>query len=216
MSTDQATASTGQFLKSFLYEQIFGKLPYPTKKLTGQTVIVTGSNSGMGLEAARHFVRLDAAKVIIAVRDRSKGEAAAKSIIESEKCSKNTVDVWDLDLASYDSTVKFAQRATSELERLDIVVANAGVYLYDFSMAEQDETTITVNVVSTLLMGIMLLPKLRETSITHNHETVLTFVGSFVHYLTSFPEQNADDIFKELADGSTARMTDRLVLLRKS
>jgi retinol dehydrogenase-12 len=46
----------------------FAHLPYPTKKFTGQTIIVTSSNVGLGLEAARHFVRLDAAKVIIAVR----------------------------------------------------------------------------------------------------------------------------------------------------
>jgi len=42
-------------------------LPVPTMKFTGKTIIVTGSNTGIGLEAARYFVRLDAAKVILAV-----------------------------------------------------------------------------------------------------------------------------------------------------
>lgn len=47
-----------------LYNQLFKIPAYPVASFVGQTVIVTGSNVGLGLEAARHFVRLDAAKVI--------------------------------------------------------------------------------------------------------------------------------------------------------
>lgn len=61
----------------------FVALPYPAKSYSVQTVIVTGANVGLGLEAARHFARLDAQKVIVAVRSRGKREAAAKSIHES-------------------------------------------------------------------------------------------------------------------------------------
>jgi retinol dehydrogenase-12 len=209
MSTEQETQSKGAMTAHWMHAQMWAKLPYPTKKFTDQTIVVTGSNIGMGLEAARHFVRLDAKRVILAVRNIEKGEAAKKSIIESEKRPENTVEVWDLDLASYASTKAFAQRANRDLDRLDVVVGNAGIYMYDFEMAEEDESTITVNNVSTFLMGIMLLPKLRETSITHHKETVLTLTGSFVHYLTDFPERNADNIFKGLADKKKARMADR-------
>jgi retinol dehydrogenase-12 len=209
MSTEQDTATMGKETLRFFHAQVLGKLPYPEKKFTGQTVIVTGSNVGMGLEAARHFVRLEASKIILAIRTISKGEEAKKSIIASEKCSESTIELWELDLASYESTIKFAQKANKELDRLDVVVGNAGIYHYDFQMAGQDEATITVNVVSTLLLGIMLLPKLRQTSVDHKKETVLTFTGSFVHYLTQFPEQDASNIFEGLADEKTARMDDR-------
>lgn len=209
MAQDQESEPIGAMSKRWLYEQILGKLPYPKQTFESQTIIVTGANSGMGFEAARHFVRLKAAKVIIAVRSLAKGEEAAADIVRSENCPKETVEVWLLDLASYESTVRFAKRAKKELKRLDVVVANAGVYLYEFAMAEKDETTITVNVVSTFLMGLLLLPKLRQTSIEYNRETVLTFVGSFVHYLTDFPEQNAPNIFEGLADEKSARMNDR-------
>ena len=56
----------------FLKEQLLTTLPYPQESAAGQTVIVTGANVGLGFEAARHFVRLGAAKVILAVRDQQK------------------------------------------------------------------------------------------------------------------------------------------------
>lgn len=203
-------------IKQYLKSQLITKLPIPTKSFAGQTVIVTGSNTGMGLEAARHLVRLDAARVILAVRSTEKGEAAAASIRSSfpDKRPEDldaVLQVWPLDLASYESVTAFAARAAAELERLDVVVNNAGMYVYKsgFSLAEGDEVTVTVNVVSTLLLGLLLLPKLRETSMKYNKECVLTFTGSFVHLMTDFPEGKSENIFKALADEKTARMPDR-------
>ncbi|KAK2609684.1 hypothetical protein N8I77_003174 [Diaporthe amygdali] len=200
--------------KQFLKSQLLTHLPTPAKRFTGQTIIITGSNTGMGLEAARHLVRLDAARIILAVRNPDKGSAAAASIRASfpdRKSLESVVQVWTLDLASYASVQAFAARAAAELDRLDVVVCNAGMYVYKsgFSVAEKDEVTITVNVVSTFLLGLLLLPKLRETSVRHDKEVVLTFTGSFVHYMTDFPERNRESIFQELADEKKARMPDR-------
>jgi len=184
--------------------------PIPTHKFTGQTIIVTGSNTGMGLEAARHFVRLDASKVVLAVRSLSKGDAA-KSSIESTTGRTGIVDVWELDLASFASVRAFADRVMT-LERLDVVVANAGVYLFDFTLAEGNETTITVNVISTMMMALMILPKLRETAVKFDKDVVLTFTGSFTHAMTKFEERKAESILRGLADKDTAKMgTERSV-----
>jgi retinol dehydrogenase-12 len=54
----------------------------------------------MGLEAARHFVRLDAVKVILIVCNLSKGEAA-KALIKASEKRLNVVDVWELNLTRY-------------------------------------------------------------------------------------------------------------------
>lgn len=183
------------------------KLPYPTKKFTGQIIIVTGSNIGMGLEAARHFVRLEAEKVILAVRSISKGEAAKTSIEASER-RQDVVEVWELDLAKYASVKRFAARAQS-LKRLDVLVGNAGIYTFDFVKAEDNEQTITVNVVSTFLLSLLLVPKLRETAVAHKKASVLTLTGSFVHFMTKFPEKSNDNIFESLNRKETARMNDR-------
>lgn len=160
-------------------------LPERGTKFTGKTIIVTGANTGLGLAAARKFVNLDAAKVILAVRSLEKGKAAARDIAQTSG-RPDAVEVWKLDLADFASVKAFAERA-SHLDRLDVVVQNAGVYTYTFSMAEQEELTIAVNVVGTMLLGLLLLPKLRATAAEQGSKTVLTFVGSFVHMLTKFP-----------------------------
>ncbi|RDW73549.1 short-chain dehydrogenase family protein [Coleophoma cylindrospora] len=194
-------------ISSFFHSQLCVKLPVPTKRFSGQTIIVTGANVGLGLEAARHFVRLDASKVILAVRSTLKGEAAAKSIAESTGRA-GVAEVWQLDLTSYASVQAFANRASS-LDRLDIVVNNAGIVVYNFELAEDNESTITVNAVSQILLSLLLLPKLRETSVRLKKETVLTFTGSFVHFMTDFPERKSENILKELAIRDKAQMKTR-------
>lgn len=192
---------------TFLYRQLFVKPPYPEHDLTGQTIIVTGSNVGLGMEAARHFVRMNAEKVILAVRSVEKGEKAKASIEESTG-RQGVAEVWSLDLASYDSVKHFVRRAEG-LKRLDAVVENAGIATRKYERAEDNEATVTVNVVSTFLLALMILPKLRETATKYNVTPRLTIVSSEVHMFTDFPERNSPNIFHTLDDKATADMDDR-------
>lgn len=99
----------------FLYSQLFVKSRYPTILLTDQVIIVTGSNVGLEYEAARNFVRLHAARVILAVRNVAAGHEA-KETIEQSTCCQGICEVWEVDLASYDSVQTFSARA-SQLPR---------------------------------------------------------------------------------------------------
>ena len=192
----------------YIYSQLIFTPPYPTTKFTGQTVIVTGSNVGLGLEAARHFVRLDAKKVILAVRSVEKGEAAKKSILQSEKKTSDVIEVWKLDLSSYQSSKDFAKRVEA-LERLDVLVENAGIVTEEWKITEDNESTITTNVVSPVLHALLLLPKLRQTAVKYNTVPRIVFVTSFVHWLTKFQEQKEERIFEALADKNKANMASR-------
>lgn len=192
---------------AYMRSQLIVKLPYPEKRFDGLTIIVTGSNSGMGLEAARHFVRLGAAKVILAVRSLERGQAAAESIASSTKLD-GVAEVWQLDLASYASVEKFAAKVET-LDRLDVVIENAGILTNSFSTAEDNESTITVNVVSTIFLALLLLPKLRETSTKFDKDVVLSFTGSFVHWMTHFPERTAESILQECASETRSNMEER-------
>jgi retinol dehydrogenase 12 len=200
---------------AFLQSHFFLTLPVPKQSFAEQTIIVTGSNTGLGLEAARHLVRLGAAKVILAVRSIDKGNAA-KASIEASTGRKGVVEVWELDLARYASVRAFADKVNATLERLDVVVENAGVLTQQWGMAEDNEITITVNVVSTFLLALLLLPKLRETSTRFAKDVVLTFTGSFVHWITLFPERKAGHIFEETAKKEKARLWDRYGLFIRS
>jgi NAD(P)-dependent dehydrogenase (short-subunit alcohol dehydrogenase family) len=200
-------------LTSYLRSQRL-TLPRPTKPFTNKTVIITGANTGLGLEAARSFVRLDAARVILAVRSLTKGEAAVRDIETSTvNHKKGVVEAWELDLASYSSIEVFARRAEDELEQIDVLVANAGVFMHDFEVAEEaggDEMTVAVNVVGHMLLAMLLLPKMRETAVRTKGKGVVVFTGSFTHWMTAFPERNSESIFGELADRGRARMRERL------
>ncbi|KAI1881189.1 hypothetical protein JX265_000015 [Neoarthrinium moseri] len=73
-----------------------------------------------------------------------------------------TIEVWPLDYLSYESVVAFAERA-KHLQRLDIVVLNAGVYrpTLRISPSTGHEEDIQVNYLSTALLAILLLPILK-------------------------------------------------------
>ncbi|KAL9624862.1 MAG: hypothetical protein Q9160_000909 [Pyrenula sp. 1 TL-2023] len=194
------------FLTDFLWSQFFVRPTYPSKDRTGETIIVTGSNIGLGLEAARHFARLNA-KVILAVRNIPAGEEAKESI-EASTGKKGTVEVWKLDLGSYDSVKAFAERA-SKLPRLDAVVENAGIATKEHRYVEDNESTITVNVISTFLLAYLILPKLRQTASKFNKHTNLTIVSSEVHEWVSLPEHKTPDLYAALNDPKTADMDNR-------
>lgn len=202
----------GAILRQFFYSQFFGTPTYPTQSFANQTVIVTGSNIGLGLEAARHIYRLNAAKLILAVRTIKKGEDAKEDIVRSVKHRSDgaeAIEVWPLDLQSTASTIAFAEKASS-LPRLDTVIENAGVVMNSFKVAEGFEQVIQVNVINTFLLALSLLPKLRETkknfpdSLPH-----LEIVSSDVHYLTRMRELNAPDIYARLNDESSYDRLDR-------
>lgn len=170
-------------LRQCFYEQIFVTPQYPTTDCTGRTVIVTGANTGLGKEAARHLVKLNAERVIITSRTASKGDAAARDIEETTG-RKGVVEVWDLDLENYDNVKAFGERVKT-LQRLDAIIENAGKNTMKYYEVAGNESTITVNVVSTFLLALLVLPKLRETARIYNIVPTLTIVSSDVHYMTS-------------------------------
>ncbi|KAK7716532.1 hypothetical protein SLS64_003686 [Diaporthe eres] len=170
----------------FLTSQL-RSLPYPETEYRGKTVVVTGANVGLGREGARHFCRLGADRVILACRDLDKGRAAGADI-ESSTSRSGVVDAWQLDLGSFESVRHFCRRAETELDRLDVVVENAGVAIGTYVECDGGfESTIAVNVVSTFLMALLLLPALRRTAARFNVEPRLVVVSSDAHLFVGLP-----------------------------
>ena len=193
------------FLPRFLYWQWFVTPRLPKADFAGQTIIVTGGNNGLGLEAARHFTNMGAEKVIITARTPSKGEDAKNSIEESSG-RRGVVEVFPLDLNSYASVKAFVEKCQS-LDRIDAMVENAGVSTAKWNITENNESTITVNVISTFLLALTILPKLRETASRYNVKPRLTIVSSEVHFVHDMKkERKQPEILEYTKDESKAEM----------
>ncbi|KAL2752602.1 hypothetical protein ACRALDRAFT_1065689 [Sodiomyces alcalophilus JCM 7366] len=150
--------------RQFFYRQIFVTPPPVSKRdvnLSGKTAIVTGSNVGLGLEAARQLLDLGC-KVILAVRDEGKGEKARQTLALGRNLPSDSIEVWKLDLGSYDSIMSFTER-TKSLKNLDIALLNGGLFKVHESFASTGyEEDIQVNYLSNILLAVSLLPIIKE------------------------------------------------------
>jgi NAD(P)-dependent dehydrogenase (short-subunit alcohol dehydrogenase family) len=90
----------------------------------GRLAVVTGANSGLGLVTARELAR-HGARVVLACRNRERGEAALKEVTEA--ASGPAPELEELDLADLSSVRSFADRLAAGGEELDLLINNAGV-----------------------------------------------------------------------------------------
>ena len=198
------------FITTFLYSQFFRTPSYPVTSFSGQTIIITGASAGLGLEATRHLIRLGAEKVVLAVRNEAKGQAVVADILRSTKrTDAECMEVWPLDLASQASVIAFADRVKG-LRRLDAVIENAGILTKQYVNVEGMESTIAINVIHTVLLGLLVLPKLRESAATYESRGRLAFNGSDLQYVARLQDLSAEgSILKPLNSEATANMKER-------
>ncbi|KAJ5587587.1 uncharacterized protein N7459_003352 [Penicillium hispanicum] len=165
-SKDLPPSTVPFFPNQFIKNQHCSKPQYPPKDtdLSGQVAIITGGNSGLGLEAASQLLSFKLSHLIIAVRSLPKGEDTAATLRKNYPSA--TIDVWRLDMSSYESVQAFAARTEKELSRLDFVILNAGVIGSEFQIAPATghQDVIQVNYLSTMLLTILLLPILKTKS----------------------------------------------------
>lgn len=68
---------------------------------------------------------MNPSQLIMAVRSTEKGETARQTVLQVYP--NVNISVWKLDMASFASVKSFADRVKEELDRLDVIVLNAGV-----------------------------------------------------------------------------------------
>jgi NAD(P)-dependent dehydrogenase (short-subunit alcohol dehydrogenase family) len=129
----------------------------------GRTVIVTGANSGLGEVTARELARVGA-KVIVAVRDLDKGNAAAAGM-------PGDVEVRKLDLQDLSSVRTFAD----SVDEVDVLINNAGIMAVPYAQTVDGfESQIGTNHLGHFALTNLLLPKVSERVVT---------VSSMMHLL---------------------------------
>ncbi|ELZ27666.1 short chain dehydrogenase/reductase family oxidoreductase [Halosimplex carlsbadense 2-9-1] len=115
--------------------------------LSGQTIVVTGANSGLGFEATRVFVR-KGATVVMACRSTDRGERAATEIrqLEGFPTDESVLDVRECDLGDLASVESFADDLLADYEGIHVLCNNAGVMAIPRSeTADGFETQFGVN-----------------------------------------------------------------------
>ncbi|TVY83916.1 Short-chain dehydrogenase/reductase tropG [Lachnellula suecica] len=188
----KAGAEKNATARRFLYRQfrLSPVLPQDVS-LTGKTAIVTGANHGIGLETSRQLLDLGLSKLIIAVRNESKGETARIGLSRGRSIPDDAIEVWKLDMLSYESITAFVERAQA-LERLDIAILNAGIMkqTHTLAPATSHEESIQVNYLSTALLTILLLPVLKVKA----KDAHLVWVQSEVAAWAKFKEKDSDPL----------------------
>jgi NAD(P)-dependent dehydrogenase (short-subunit alcohol dehydrogenase family) len=129
----------------------------------GRTVIVTGANSGLGEVTARELARVGA-KVVLAVRNTAKGDAAASGMT-------GDVEVRELDLQDLASVRAFADG----IDGVDVLVNNAGIMAVPYAQTVDGfESQIGTNHLGHFALTNLLLPKVSDRVVT---------VSSMMHLL---------------------------------
>lgn len=145
-------------------------------------MLVTGANTGLGFQAAIKYAAGGASLLILGVRSIAKGEVAKAEIVQHTACDANTIKVMQVDMSTFASVKTFANQLNEQVAQLDIALLNAGLATGKFvSSPDGWEIALQVNVLSTALMAILLLQKLRETATTTGTPTHLGFVNSIAH-----------------------------------
>ncbi|KAI1743929.1 hypothetical protein F4680DRAFT_407953 [Xylaria scruposa] len=182
--------------------------PISTGDLVGKTAIVTGSNSGIGLECARQLLDRGLGKLILAVRDERRGAIARENLASGRSIKPDNIEVWHLDYSSYDSITSFINRAQG-LEHLDIAVLNAGVYrIPHVVLSTGHEEDIQVNYLSTALLTVLLLPLLEAKRRSEGNPGRLTIVSSSVAAWSRFKLQDGRPLLTSLDEPIGAKAFD--------
>ena len=196
------------FPNIFFKNQFRTKPVWPPKDttLTGKVAIVTGANQGLGLECSDQLLSLRLSRLIIAVRSVAKGKAAAD--ILRTKYPKAVIDVFQLDMSSYDSVQAFIAQV-EQLERVDIAILNAGLNKMKFDLVPSTghEETIQVNYLSTALLCILLLPILKRKSAEGPGR--ISIISSGLAFMAKFHNRTASPLLPSFDDANNFNGTEQ-------
>ena len=158
----------------------------PTGSLKGQTILITGANTGLGLESAKRLAAAGAS-LIVTARSQAKadGAAAAARAAAASTGASGKITPLELDLASLDSIKAFPTRLASSAgtdAAINVALLNAGVMAIPerLSTADGFERTIGVNHLGHFALVGELLPALKRASDGFRVVTVSSDAHRFV------------------------------------
>jgi NAD(P)-dependent dehydrogenase (short-subunit alcohol dehydrogenase family) len=134
-------------------------------KMTGKTVLITGSTDGVGRYVAAKLAA-DGANVLIHGRDKARAKTLTDEI---RRAGHGEATFYQADLSSLADTRKLAETVMAEHKRLDVFISNAGIGSTSPGSERQlsadgHELRFAVNYLSGFLLARLLLPLLRASA----------------------------------------------------
>ena len=127
-------------------------------------VIITGANSGIGKAAAIKFAK-EGFTVVMACRNLDRSSVVQQEIIEST--NNNSIDLFPLDVSSFQSISEFCREIQSKYGKLDILIHNAGYFMHgekDYQLSKDGiELSFATNVFGPFLMTKLLANLLKKS-----------------------------------------------------
>ncbi len=137
------------------------------EKLSGKTVLITGSTDGLGKMIARHLARQNAI-VLLHGRNKKKGEEVLAEIVSES--GNNRVSYYNGDFSSFEEVTSLSEMILRENKHIDILINNVGIGRGLPSENRQEFSTdgielrLAVNYLSHVLLTEKLLPALKANS----------------------------------------------------
>src|SRR6185437_5320644 len=146
----------------------------------GKRILITGANSGIGYHAAFTLAR-KGAHVVMACRDRSKGEAALARITTEAPGTSTELAIFDL--ASLASIHDFAERELEQRRPLHVVINNAGVMAPPQRLQTADgfELQFGTNVLGHFALTGLLFPALQQAAAESSEPPRIITIASIAH-----------------------------------
>ncbi|RBR16142.1 hypothetical protein FVER53590_13474 [Fusarium verticillioides] len=172
----------------------------PSQK--GKVILITGGNSGLGLETARVLLKHEPSRIFLACRSKEKFEQAVNELKQSGS-NTEAVSFLALDLASLSSIKSAAAEFQAFSSRLDILINNAGIMMTPEGLTKEGyEIQFGTNHMGHAFFTHLLLPTLEETAKT-NPDVRIVFVSSAAETMASKNPYQSDQLKTTMPSIST-------------
>jgi retinol dehydrogenase-14 len=133
-----------------------------SKELSAKVIVVTGANSGIGLEACKAFANAGAT-IAMVCRSSDKGKVALESI--KTFSGNDSIKLFIADFSSLESVAEVAGQLSAAYPAIDVLCNNAGgSNAKRVITSEGFETTLVVNHLSGFLLTKLLMPRILEAA----------------------------------------------------
>nr|XP_026496871.1 retinol dehydrogenase 14-like [Vanessa tameamea] len=150
------------FLTVKIYQKFTCRVCQSSVHMVGKVVLITGGNSGIGLETAKNLADRGA-RIIIACRSVKRAQEAKEEIIKTT--GNKDIEYRRLDLASFRSIREFCENILKTEKRLDVLINNAAAGgLGNYKTEDGNHVGMQVNYFGPFLLTNLLLPLLKTSA----------------------------------------------------